>query len=344
MKSFSDRRLRGAVPTIRDVARWAGVSPSTVSRILTGITPVSAAKQTKVRRAIRSLRFHPNVFARGLRQRRSYTLGLLIPDITNPYFAEAAKGVEDAAHRAGLAVLLCDSENDPAREARYLHLLRDRRVDGLLYVTAGDGAGLRRSWRGLPLVLMDREIPGINADSVTTDNELGAYLITRLLLERGHRRVAFLAGPRRLAPARLRLRGYRRALRGAGVPPDSRLIRSGAFTVAGGRAAMESLLRAAPHPTAVVASNDVMALGAVEAIEKAGLRVPAHISVVGFDDIPVAALTRPPLTTVAQPVRRMGEVAVELLLAQLQGKRNGQQRVVLEPLVVARASTGSPRP
>jgi LacI family transcriptional regulator len=107
---------------------------------------------------------------------------------------------------------------------------------------------------------------------------------------------------------------------------------------------MESLLRAAPHPTAVVASNDVMALGAVEAIEKAGLRVPAHISVVGFDDIPVAALTRPPLTTVAQPVRRMGEVAVELLLAQLQGKRNGQQRVVLEPLVVARASTGSPRP
>jgi LacI family transcriptional regulator len=296
-----------------------------------------------VRRAIRTLRFHPNVFARSLRRKRSDTIGHLIPDITNPYFAEAAKGVEDAAQRAGLAVLLCDSENDPDREVRYLDILKDRRVDGLLYVTAGDGSSLRSIWRGAPLVIMDREVPGVQAASVTTDNEQGAFEVTRLLLAAGHRRVGFLAGPRRLEPARLRLRGYRRALRLAGVADDAKWIRRCPFTVEGGRLAMEALLRVAPPPTAVVASNDVMALGAIQAAEKAGLRVPDDISVVGFDDIPLAALTRPPLTTVAQPVRRMGEVAVELLLAQLRGKGDARRRVVLEPQVVARQSTGAPR-
>jgi LacI family transcriptional regulator len=351
MKSISRTLVRMGVPTIRDVARRAGVSPSTVSRFLTGITPVSAAKRERVGRAIRRLGFRPNALARGLKQRRSYSIGLLIPDITNPYFAEAAKGVEEAAQQGGFAVLLCDSENDPARESRYLELLRERQVDGLIYVTAGDGASLRRLWRGRPLVVMDREVPGLATDSVTTDNERGAYEITRILLQHGHRRVAFLAGPQRLAPARLRLRGYRRALRELKIPAEAGLIRQGDFTVEGGRAAMEALLRHSPRPTAVVASNDVMALGAVQTIEEAGLRVPAHISVVGFDDIPVAALVRPPLTTVAQPVRQMGEVAVQLLLAGLtdgrqdggRGVRRDRRQIVLEPRVVVRGSVGAPR-
>jgi len=343
MKSFSRLERRDRTPTIWDVARRAGVSPSTVSRILTGTTPVSAAKQEKVRQAIRRLGFRPNAVARSLKQRRSYTIGLLIPDITNPYFAEAAKGVEEAAHRGGFAVLLCDSENELAREARYLELLRERQVDGLIYVTAGDAVHLRRSWQGLPLVVMDREIPGLAADSVTTDNERGAYEITGFLLQQGHRRIAFLAGPRALTPARLRLRGYRRALRAFKVPADPGLIKYADFTVEGGRKTMQALLDATSRPTAVAASDDVMALGAVQAIEDAGLRVPADISVAGFDDIPVAALVRPPLTTVAQPVRRMGEVAVELLLAQLNSRRNDHRRILLEPRLVVRGSVGAPR-
>jgi len=343
MKSISDRRGRTSVPTIRDVARRAGVSPSTVSRILTGNTPVTVGKQKRVQQAIERLGFRPNALARGLKQRRSQSIGLLIPDITNPYFAEAAKGVEEEAHRGGFAVLLCDSENDLGREARYLELLRERQVDGLIYVTAGDGARLRQTWAGLPLVVMDREVPGLSADSVTTDNERGAYEISRFLLQQGHRRIAFLAGPRQLTPARLRLRGYRRALREFKVPADASLIRYAEFTVEGGRKGMQPLLEVSPRPTAVAASDDVMALGAVQAIEDAGLRVPADISVAGFDDIPFAALVRPPLTTVAQPVRRMGAVAVELLLAQLTTRRNGYRRVLLEPRLVVRGSVGAPR-
>ncbi len=345
MKSFSNRRpvVRERAPTILDVARRARVSPSTVSRILTGVTPVAPAKQERVRKAIERLGFRPNALARGLKQRRSHSIGLLIPDITNPYFAEAAKGVEEAAQRDGFAVLLCDSENDKGREARYLDLLRERQVDGLIYVTAGDGATLRRTWPGWPLVVMDREVPGLPADSVTTDNERGAYEITSFLLQQGHRRIAFLAGPRQLAPARLRLRGYRRALRAFKVPADPGLIKYADFTVEGGRKTMQALLDATPRPTAVAASDDVMALGAVQAIEDAGLRVPVDISVAGFDDIPVAALVRPPLTTVSQPVRRMGEVAVELLLAQLNSRRRGHRRILLEPRLVVRGSVGAPR-
>ncbi len=342
MKSISERRGGAGVPTIRDVARRAGVSPSTVSRILTGNTPVSAAKQKRVRQAIQRLRFRPNALARGLKQRRSQSVGLLIPDITNPYFAEAAKGVEEAAQREGFAVLLCDSEGDLRREAHYLEVLRERQVDGLIYVTAGDGTSLRRTWPGRPLVVMDREVPGLPADTVTTDNERGAYEITRFLLQQGHRRIAFLAGPGHLAPARLRLRGYRRALREFKVSAGSGLIRYGDFTVEGGRKAMRGLLEVSPPPTAVAAADDVMALGAVQAIEDAGLRVPADISVAGFDDIPVAALVRPPLTTVKQPVRRMGAVAVELLLAQLAARPRGHRRVLLEPRLVVRGSVGAP--
>lgn len=342
MKSFSENRARDRAPTIRDVARRAGVSPSTVSRILTGNTPVTPAKQKKVRKAIARLSFRPNALARGLKQRRSHSIGLLIPDITNPYFAEAAKGVEEAAQRGGFAVLLCDSENDLAREARYLEVLRERQVDGLIYVTAGDGASLRHTWPGRALVVMDREVPGLSADSVTTDNERGAHEITCFLLQQGHRRIAFLAGPRQLTPAQLRLRGYRRALREFKVRAEISLIKYGDFTVEGGRKAMRALLDASPRPTAVAAADDVMALGAVQAIEDAGLRVPADISVAGFDDIPFAALVRPPLTTVAQPVRRMGAVAVELLLAQLTARSNGYRRVLLEPRLIVRGSVGPP--
>ncbi|HEV8340569.1 MAG TPA: LacI family DNA-binding transcriptional regulator [bacterium] len=337
------RRRREKTPTVRDVARRAGVSPSTVSRILTGITPVSPEKRQRVERAIRRLGYRPNALARGLKQRRSYSIGLLIPDITNPYFAEAAKGVEEAAQRGGFAVLLCDSENDLGREARYLEVLRERQVDGLIFVTAGDGAGLLRSWQGRPLVVMDREVPGLAADSVSTDNARGAYDITRVLLERGHRHVAFLAGPQTLAPARLRLRGYRRALREFKIPIRPDLIHNAGFTVEGGRTAMQAVLRSSLRPTAVVASSDVMALGAVQAIEDAGLRVPADISVVGFDDIPVAALVRPPLTTVAQPVRQMGEAAVRLLLEQFAegGRAPGPRRILLQPRVIIRESVGA---
>jgi LacI family transcriptional regulator len=332
--------------TIHDVAREAGVSASTVSRVLNGSAPVNEEKRRRVLRAVEKLNYRPNALARSLKKKRTHSIGLIVPDITNPFFAEVAKGVEDVAREYGYTVILCNSENDPARERTYLNVLQEKQVDGVIFVTAGANEGDRvgRLERGIPVVMLDREIPGIPADAVLVDNEEGAYEAAKHLLALGHRRIGIITGPLLLSTAEERLEGYKKAMREAGVPVKPRLVKDGGFTFQGGYAAMHQLLEGGNDlPSAVLASSDIMALGAMKAAEERGLRIPQDLALVGFDDIMVASLVKPALTTIAQPKRQMGQLAVEMIVERLERGRRRAKRVLLRPKLVVRESCGSGR-
>jgi LacI family transcriptional regulator len=329
--------------TVLDVARAAGVSASTVSRVLNGTAPVHAAKRRRVLQAVRRLGYEPNGLARSLKQRKSLTLGLVVPDITNPFFAEIAKGVETASHRLGYSLILCNSGNAVERERRYLEVLRERRVDGLVFVPAGRRGDALRAWtaRGLPVVLMDRVVDGVTGDVVVTDNAFGMKLLVRHLVRLGHRTIGLIGGPRGVSSADERWAGFLEGLRDAGLTPDPRLMMRGDFTFETGLRAAPLLSAAARgRLTAIVASSDVMALGAMRAVHQRGGRVPETVSIAGFDDIAAASLAQPPLTTVAQPVREIGERAVELLVGRVVGERTRPSVVRLKPRLVVRQSTG----
>jgi LacI family transcriptional regulator len=329
--------------SIRDVAAHAGVSVTTVSHALNNTRFVSPAARAKVEEAARALGYVPSEVARGLKHNTTRTLGMLVPSNSNPYFAEIIRGVEHGCYAAGYSLLLCNSNDDPARQADHLRVLAERRVDGLVLVASGDDAQIVEHCRGLrlPLVLLDREIEGVAADLIEVDHAAGGELATTHLLGLGHARVACVGGPVDLMPSREREAGWRRALAKAGVVPrPSELVR-GDFGPQGGATAMRTLLRAADPPSAVFVCNDMMAIGALNAAHAEGVRVPQELSVVGFDDIELAAYTLPPLTTVAQPKEAIGTGAAQLLLERIRAGRTELARRVLQPELRVRESTAA---
>lgn len=330
--------------TISVVARAARVSASTVSRVLNGTATVHPAKRRRVLLAVRRLRYEPNDLARSLRRRRSHTIALVVPDITNPFFAEIAKGVEDTCQRVGYSVFLCNSGNDVRKEQHYLEVLRARQVDGLVLVPAGQHSAIKDAWvnRGLPVVLMDRTVNRLDVDAVVSDNEFGMGLLVEHLVTLGHRKIGFIGGPKGLSTAELRLRGFLIGMKRAGLAPERHLVVRGKFTVDTGRRAAQRLLAGKNRPTAIIASSDVMALGAIRAMYELGHRVPDTVSLAGFDDIAAASLVQPPLTTVSQDVRQIGKRSVEMLIDRIEGRLRRPQRLVLRPRLVVRDSTGPP--
>jgi len=330
--------------TIKDVAQHAGVSVTTVSHVVNGTRFVSPAAQARVQAAITALRYVPSALARSLKSNRTHTVGMMIPNNSNPYFAEIIRGIEDSCYAAGFSVILCNSDDDPHKQATYVRLLSEKQVDGLIVLSSGSDAGLLQSLRSatMPLVLVDREIEGLESDLVEVNHESGGVLATEHLLQLGHRRIACIAGPAGLSSARERVQGYRQALARAGLAVDETLLRHADFTSAGGFDAMTSLLaRPGPHrPTAVFASNDLMAIGALCAVASQGLRMPQDLSVIGFDDIALAAHSNPPLTTIAQPKQQTGELAARLLLQRLVEPGRAPQREILQPTLQLRRSTG----
>ena len=327
--------------SIRDVAVRAGVSVTTVSHALNGTRFVSAAARAKVEEAAHALGYVPSEVARGLKHNTTRTLGMLVPSNSNPYFAEIIRGVEHGCYAAGYSLLLCNSNDDPERQADHLRVLAERRVDGIVLVASGDDAQIVEHCRGLrlPLVLLDREIDGIAADLIEVDHAAGGELATAHLLELGHARVACIGGPANLLPSRQREAGWRRALAKAAVEPAPEELVRGDFGPQGGAAAMHALLRSARPPTAVFVCNDLMAIGALHAARDEGVRVPEGLSVVGFDDIELAAYTWPPLTTVAQPKEAIGTGAAALLLERIRAGRTELAREVLRPELRVRGST-----
>jgi len=329
--------------TIVDVARRARVSASTVSHVINGTRLVAPATRRRVEAAIEAAAYRPNALARSLRSGRSHALGLVLPDSGNPFFAELGREIQLAALAAGYSVFLCNTENDPDKEQHSVNVLTRARVDGLVLVAVDErGDALRALVRQkVPVVVMDRERPDLPLDTVLTDHRQGGRLATRHLLGLGHRRIGFIAGPTGLSPSELRVDGHRGALEEAGLAPEAALLRHGDFHPESGRVAARALLALPRPPTAILACNDLMALGVLRAAAEAGRRVPQDLAVVGYDDIELAAFTVPPLTTVAQPRREMGRAAVRLLVNRLASRGLAPQQVLLPVAVTVRQSCGA---
>lgn len=323
---------RGRI-TMADVARQAGVSTATVSFVLNNTKTVTPDVQRRVEAAVEALGYRPSHAAQMLRTGRSLALGLIIPDLTNPFFPKLAQDIEQEARERGYAVLLADSHDDPALQDEHVATLEQRGVDLLIVVPV---MGPRRPLRAsVPLVALDREALG--AAQVHSDKRQGGQLAAQHLLDLGHRQVAVLTGPLRAGQVGDRVQGMLDTLAAAGVSvPDARRYVSDYSLIAGREGARE-LLRAAPGFTALLCASDTLALGALSALHEAGLRVPDQVSLVGFDDIPWAPLSAPPLTTVRQDTRQLARLALDLALRG----EDATPGVQLAPTsLVVRASTG----
>ncbi|HZD55681.1 MAG TPA: LacI family DNA-binding transcriptional regulator [Anaerolineales bacterium] len=335
-------------PTIREVARQANVSPTTVSHVINETRFVSEQLRQRVYQAMDDLGYRPNALARSLRQGETHTLGLILPDSANPFFAEIGRNIEASAFELGYSLILCNTEGDINREHIYVDLLIRKQVDGIIFVGTGDrsDSGDRSDplgalfQRRLPVVVVDRDLPGIEVDAVLADNLKGGYMATRHLIDLGHRRIACISGPSHLTPSAYRVTGYRNAHHEAGLPVDHSLIQRGDFHPESGRIAASRLFELPDPPTAIFACNDLMAMGALHVAATNGCLVPDELSIIGFDDIELASFSFPPLTTISQPKKKMGEVAVQLLLERIQDKSRPVQRRILSPSLVLRQSTG----
>lgn len=330
--------------TISDVARAAGVSPATVSRVFNDgrVTPERA---DRVRRAAAELGFSPNRVARSLRTQRASVIGLLIPDIENPFFTSLARGAEDAAQRTNLSLVLCNTDEDVEKERRYLDIALAEQMAGVMVAAASrrrtDLSALAA--RGMPVVAVDRRPRAARTDTVLVDNQHGSEEATAHLLDRGYRRVACITGPVGASTSEDRLAGYRAEMRDAGVADDwiRAHIRHADFRVEGGYTAMRELLSLRTPPDAVFVTNNLMAVGAVRALREAGIQ-PPEFGVLSFGDIPWAALVQPPLTTVQLPAYDLGVAAATLLQERIAGAEKPLQTVVLRTSLHPRESTAGP--
>jgi LacI family transcriptional regulator len=320
--------------TIRDVARVAGVSTAAVSRWRSGTISLPAETVARITEAIDALGYEPNLHARRLSLGRTDTIALVVPDISDPFFAALAGAVEAAAEAQGLGLVLCSTLNRIDRELDYLNRLRRNHVDGLIFATnhADDGR-LRAAIGGQPnVVLLDEDIEGTTVSKVFCDNDTGGHAATAHLVEQGHRRIGFIGGATRVMSAVERLAGYSRALAAVNVTVDPALVHFQGYTAEHGRAATRTLLSLPDRPTAIFASSDQIAIGALEMLSRHGLGVPRDISLVAYDDVAPFGLFAPAITAIRQPVAEMGRLGVDLLVAHLAdaGKDPVQHRLPVQ--------------
>ncbi len=338
------RETRNPPPTIKQVAILARVSIKTVSRVINGEEYVHDDTRRRVTRAIRRLNYRPNALARSLVTRRSRSIGLVIADIVNPFFPPLVRAVEDAAAARGYNVILCDTDEDATRERAVISVLLEKQVDGLILCASRVPSGYLKglAGEGVPLVLVNRVLAHPRAAAVVVDGAEGGRRATTHMLDLGHRRIAYLAGPAGSFSHRSRLRGYREALATRKIVFDPSLVAGGIASIAAGRQAMAALLDLKRPPSAVFAFDDLMAIGAIEEVHRRGCRVPEDVAIVGFDDIDLAAFVDPPLTTVAQPKAEMGRLAALRLLEMVENSSPPRARTMtLTPELVIRRSCGA---
>ena len=334
--------------TIRDVARLAGVSAMTVSRVLNASPHVADATRRRVEAAVAELGYVPNGLARGLTRRRSKTVAVVVPDIANPFFTLIVRGAEEVAWRAGYHVLLSNSRGDLDRERANIDDMLASRVDGMLLAAAADGSGSKLKALGrddVPFVLVDRTIPGYRGDLVKGDGVEGARQLVEHLTALGHRRIAMITEPADVSTSRERQTGYREALEAAGIPFDpSLVVEASAIDAASVRAAANGLLDRPVPPTAIFAVNNLVALGVADTTQARGLELPRDLSLVCFDDIAYAPQLNPFFTAIAQPAETFGTIAMQLLLDRISGLLDDAARIVVLPgELVVRASASAPR-
>lgn len=334
-----------AVATVKEVAERAGVSTATVSRVLSGSAGVREPLKSRVLAAAQSLGYRPNRAARDLRVRSSRTVGVLIPDIENPFFTSVVCGIEEALSETDYSLLLANYNENPEQETRRLETFRAEGVRGLIFVASRAPSRLYADLEsaGIAMVAVSRVPHRVRTDQVTVANRDGAYAATAHLAGRGYTRIGIINGPAALTTARERQSGYEDALREAGLPVDESLVIHCDFRQAAGHAAMQRLLDLPSPPRALFAASNLLTLGALQAIHERGLEIPGQVAIVGFDEMPWAMSLRPPLTTVAQPAFEVGRTAAELLLDRIQKPTMTRRQIVLETRLIIRASCGSPK-
>jgi LacI family transcriptional regulator len=329
------------VASIIDVARLARVSPATVSRVLNGTAGVSPERAERVRAAVEKLQYQPFSPARALRKQLTDVWAVIVADVENPFFTSVVRGIEDGAQEFGRRILLCNSDEDLAKEAAYIDVAIGERVGGVVISVAStrqsDLSPLLD--KGIPVVAVDRRPVGAKVDSVLVDNRLAAEQATEHLIEAGGKRIACITGPKRISTANERLRGYRDALEKAGRAYDESLVLREDFRQAGGHEAVQQLFAGKKQPDSLFVANNEMTVGVLQGLQELGLHIPDDVAVAGFDDTPWATLIQPTLTVVSQPTYDIGRAAAELLATARDAKDGPPREVVLPAKLIVRDSS-----
>lgn len=333
--------------TLKDIAEATGLSTTTVSIILNNKAPhISGATKQAVLEAAKRLNYRPNSIARSLATNRSMSLGMILPDIANPFFAELAKGAEAACSERRYHLFLCNSNDRPEKDIEHMQLLADRGVDGIVLASSAELSGkkYKASFEAIrqqdkALVLLDRATDDTQITSVGLDHKLGGYLATKHLIDRGHRRIGCITGPPRLRTARNRFEGYKNALAEAGIAYDEALVRHGDYHQESGYELCGGILQ--QGITALFAANDLMAVGVIKRTRELGVRIPQQLSLVGFDDMPFSQMIDPALTTIHQPAYDMGFRALQLAIDMVERPNAAQANTVFKPGLVVRGSVAA---
>jgi LacI family transcriptional regulator len=329
---------------MQEVAERAGVSVTTVSHVINNTRFVSDDSRQRVLKAMEEMGYQPNALARSLRRQQTYTIGVIVPDSADPFYAEVVRGVEDVSFEQGYTITLCNSDGDIQKEGQYTNLLTEKRVDGILFfATSNESRAHVRSLqkRQVPLVVVDRQVPNMESDLVVVDNIIGGQMATRHLLEWGHRRIGCISGPINLLLSEQRLEGFRLAMAEYNLPVDERLIKIvNAYQYQPGYQAAQELLTLENPPTAIFAFNDVLAVGVINAARELGIAVPEQLSVIGFDDLRLALYVNPALTTIGQPMYEMGEKATGMLIERIENQELAPRLQQLSLKLLVRQSTG----
>ncbi|ENF8746638.1 substrate-binding domain-containing protein [Vibrio fluvialis] len=327
--------------TMKDIARLAGVSTSTVSHVINKTRFVSDEIAERVNKAAQDLNYAPSALARSLKMNRTKTIGMLVTTSTNPFFGEVVKGVERSCYHQGYNLILCNTEGDHERMKSSINTLLQKRVDGVILMCstlAGERIDMFERYPDIPVVVMDWG-PMLFASDKIQDNSLqGGYMATKHLIECGHKEIGCITGPLIRQQAQMRYEGYKRAILEAGLEINPKWIVEADFECEGGYEAMNKMIERGELPSAIFVSNDMMAMGAINAANEHGLSIPEDVSLIGYDDIHIAKFMSPALTTIHQPKYRLGKAAVETLLKKLDKETNEAQVVQLEPTLVVRKS------
>lgn len=324
--------------TIKDIAKKLNISYATVSRALRDSPEISQDTKEKVKKAAKEMNYQPNAIARGLVTKKTKTIGLILPDITNPFYPQVARGVEETANQEGYSVFLCNSNYENEKEKAYIDLLISKKVDGIILAPIGEES-LKWNHREIPIVIIGRKNVCPQENFVVIDDKKGGYLATEHLIKNGHSKIMFIGGKEKVESNKERLEGYKLALNKNGIQLDANLIRNDHFKRESGHILMKKALQEGIAATAVFAGNDLLALGVLQAIYEYGLKVPQDIAVVGFDNIPTAELPEISLTTIAQPKYKMGVLATQMLLAKIKNPTHRCESIILTPELIVRKTS-----
>ena len=329
--------------SIKDVAHLAGVSTATVSRVLNKHPYVRQDVRTRVLAAVEQLDYRPSSIARNMRRQSAKILGIIIPDIENPFFTAVVRGIEDLAMQHEFKVFLCNSDRNPEKEKMYIALLAMERISGAIILPYHADSLQPLIKLNIPFVFVNQTLPGLKTDAVVLDNFSGAYQATKHLIDLGHTRIGLVNAPLNRPVEKQRLIGYQKALLDSGIDVDENIIVSGEFSAEKAELATDQLLEMPNPPTAIFSLNNNLTLGALRSIYHHGLKIPQDVSVVGFDDMPWLSFFTPPITVVQQPIYQIGECAARLLISRIEKDRERQpETVVLSPTLIIRKSTAPP--